>query len=157
MSQLLQNSEMLSSHRPEGHSTQMSLKQRLSGEPEDQQQDKQDDGYFDRPGIYGQKSGRASPPSYVPLPEFTDLAAVAFAALQYLPTPILVLSSTKRILQANDAMGILLGLDNAELGDQSEHDRPPTVDLLLGQTLSQIGIDLLQDGQPLWVNWEVCA
>ena len=80
-------------------------------------------------------------------------------ALQYLPTPILVLSDFKTVILANDAMGLLLGLHRYqhEDGKDVDHlDKDVVVgDLLEGQTLSQIGVDMVQDGQPIWVNWEV--
>ncbi|KAH0544214.1 hypothetical protein FGG08_001659 [Glutinoglossum americanum] len=88
----------------------------------------------------------------------SSLAEVALSALQYLPTPVLVLSSLKTVVLGNEAMGRLLGLDLAGvldsvgLGDSGE---PVAVtDVLRGQTLAQIGIDMLQDGRPVWVSWE---
>jgi PAS domain S-box-containing protein len=88
----------------------------------------------------------------------SSLAEVSLSALQYLPTPVLVLSSLKTIVLGNEAMGRLLGLDltgvldNASLRDGRE---PLSVtDVLRGQTLSQIGVDMLQDGRPVWVSWE---
>jgi hypothetical protein len=67
---------------------------------------------------------------------------IGLAALRNLPVPLLVLSSTKTILLANDAMGRLLGL---HLDAASGHQGNVT-DLLRGQTLSQVGVDMLQDG-----------
>lgn len=92
-----------------------------------------------------------SPPLSVNIPKIPGAAEAALAALQYLPTPLLVLSSWKTVLLANDAMGRLLGLDAAY------HDQSPLPlgDLLRGQSLSQIGVDMQQDGQRIWVNWEV--
>ncbi|KAL8957605.1 MAG: hypothetical protein Q9193_005164 [Seirophora villosa] len=91
-----------------------------------------------------------SPPLSVNIPKIPGAAEAALAALQYLPTPLLVLSSWKTVLLANDAMGRLLGLDAAY------HDQSPLPlgDLLRGQSLSQIGVDMQQDGQRIWVNWE---
>jgi hypothetical protein len=102
--------------------------------------------------------GRVSPPSHVQLPSLPLPLELALVTLQYLPTPILVLSSLKTILLANDSFGLLLGLNKYEVDeDDIDHeDKDVAVaDLLEGQTLSQIGIDMVQDGQPIWVNWEV--
>ena len=71
-------------------------------------------------------------------------AEVALAALQYLPTPLIVLNSLKTIVLANEAMGRLLGL----------HDTDTVGDELKGQSLSQIGIDMISDGVPVWVSWD---
>jgi len=79
-------------------------------------------------------------------------AEIALAALQYLPTPLLVLSSLKTIVLANEAMGRLLGLwdGNDDRSDSNES----TTGVLNGQTLSQIGVDMISDGVPVWVSWE---
>jgi hypothetical protein len=89
----------------------------------------------------------------------SSAAKVALAALQCLPVPLLVLSSLKRVLLANDSMGRLLGLDQRDAlrNDMADGESPPSssTDVLAGQSLSQIGIDMLQDGQPIWVSWEL--
>lgn len=76
---------------------------------------------------------------------------LAFSALQYLPVPTIVLNSLKTVVLANESMGRLLGIV-AE--DGSEEDPLGTVDRLRGQTLSQVGIDMMQDGHPVWLTWE---
>ncbi|MCJ1479055.1 hypothetical protein MMC13_007739 [Lambiella insularis] len=83
------------------------------------------------------------------------VADTALTALQHLPIPLLVLSSLKTVVLANEAFGSLLGLarNNAELDAQYEAEANP-MGILRGQTLSQIGIDLLQDGQAVWVSWD---
>ena len=106
------------------------------------------------------KQNRASPPVFIEIPKLPSGAEIAFTALQYLPTPVLVLSDLKTVLLANDAMGLLLGLDKYKSGDSgegSEGKELSTAQLLQGQTLSQIGVDMLQDGQPIWVSWEVSS
>jgi len=86
--------------------------------------------------------------------------AIAFTALQYLPIPLLVLSSYKTVVLANEAMGRLLGLDLTTLVDDGDKG-PMTVlsatDLLRGKSMGQLGIDVLQGGSPIWVTWEVIA
>jgi PAS domain-containing protein len=76
---------------------------------------------------------------------YPKVTEIAFAALQNLPIPLLVLSSLKTIVLANEAMGRLLGLR----GDATSSQQQSVMDVLKGQTLSQIGIDMLQDGVPL--------
>lgn len=92
-------------------------------------------------------------------PKLHNAAEVAFAALQYLPTPLLVLSSLKLVLLANEAFGRLLGLDTLQVSptatDDEEKEQILVSEMLRGQSLSQIGIDMVQDGQQVWVSWEV--
>lgn len=76
----------------------------------------------------------------------------ALIALQYLPVPVLVLSDTKQVVLANEAMGRLLSID-ASASSPSQRSRTIT-DLLRDQTLSQLGIDMLQNRLPVWVKWE---
>ena len=64
----------------------------------------------------------------------------------------MVLNSMKTLIMANDAMGRLLGIEDSE--DESSSDDGFAVDRLQGQTLSQMGIDLLEEGRPVWVIWE---
>ncbi|KAH8682337.1 hypothetical protein BX600DRAFT_40919 [Xylariales sp. PMI_506] len=75
---------------------------------------------------------------------------LAFAAMQFLPAPLLILNTLKTVVLANEAMGRLLGISV----DSGEVDPLATLDSLKGQTLSQVGIDMLQDGRPVWVSWE---
>lgn len=94
----------------------------------------------------------------VDIPKLPSAADAAFSALQYLPTPLMVLSTNKTIVLVNEAMERLLGLDSLEelnhsSGEEGQESAPVT-DMLLGQSLSQIGVDMVQDGQPIWVSWE---
>ena len=97
-------------------------------------------------------------PFSIDIPKMPAAAEAALAALQHFPTPLLVLSCRKTIILANGAMGRLLGLDTSHQhhspkdGSQAQY---PLGDQLLGQSLSQLGVDMLQDGQRIWVNWEV--
>lgn len=97
---------------------------------------------------------RASDRSFMhlKLPGYTSAAELALTALQYLPMPLMVLNSLKTVVLANEAMGRLLGIEDA--GDVFGEDGLSAVDRLRGQTLSQLGIDLLQDNRPVWVTWE---
>ena len=102
---------------------------------------------------------RNDPPSYISIPQIPDAAEAALTALQYLPTPLLVLSSLRTVVLANEAMGRLLGLDTTRPSQQDLHDADEEEltpwEMLRGQSLSQIGIDMIQDGNAVLVNWEV--
>lgn len=109
----------------------------------------------------GTQRRRASLSIRMPPPQ--SQAGLAFTALQYLPMPVLVLSSIKHIVLANEAVGRLLGidLDSADSDDETETGREKeeevaesTADLLAGKTLGELGIDLLQGGNAVFVSWE---
>ncbi|GJN70498.1 hypothetical protein PLIIFM63780_002910 [Purpureocillium lilacinum] len=76
---------------------------------------------------------------------------LAFSAMQYLPVPTLVLNNLKTVVLANEAMGRMMGIINDET---DQDDATATIEKLRGQTLSQVGIDMLQDGRPVWITWE---
>ncbi|KAM5355536.1 hypothetical protein ACJ41O_002182 [Fusarium nematophilum] len=76
---------------------------------------------------------------------------LAFSAMQYLPVPTIVLNNLKTVVLANEAMGRMLGIVTE---DSDEEDASATIEHLRGQTLSQVGVDMLQDGQPVWATWE---
>jgi PAS domain-containing protein len=108
-----------------------------------------------------QRRRRASLSIRMPPPE--SQASLAFTALQYLPMPVMVLSSTKHIVLANEAIGRLLGIDLDEAEDEEEDKNEPqpeeldaesTADILQGKTLGELGIDLLQGGNAVFVSWE---
>ncbi|KAH8596584.1 hypothetical protein B0O99DRAFT_509494 [Bisporella sp. PMI_857] len=80
-------------------------------------------------------------------------AELAFSAMQYLPYPLLVLNGQKTVVLANDAMARLLELEDQD-GDTLSDGGVTDVERLQGQTLSQLGIDMLQEGRPVWVSWE---
>lgn len=76
---------------------------------------------------------------------------LAFSAMQYLPVPTIVLNSLKTVVLANEAIGRMMGIVT-DATDQD--DATATSERLRGQTLSQVGIDMLQDGRPVWITWE---
>ncbi|KJZ77489.1 hypothetical protein HIM_03213 [Hirsutella minnesotensis 3608] len=76
---------------------------------------------------------------------------LAFSAMQYLPVPTLVLNNLKTVVLANEAMGKMMGI----VGDDvDQDDAMMTLERMRGQTLSQVGIDMLQEGRPVWISWE---
>ncbi|KAK3354634.1 putative histidine kinase group protein [Neurospora tetraspora] len=97
------------------------------------------------------RKSQSSSPLRLTMPFITP-GQLAFSAMQFLPVPILVLDSLKTVVLANESVGRLLGmpLDATGEGDGLSS----TMDQLRGQTLSQVGIDLIQDGMPVWIAWE---
>lgn len=97
----------------------------------------------------GHKRSGSGSSMHLDLPSNPMAAETALAALQFLPTPLIVLSSLKTIVLANKAMGRLLGLC-----EDTDIPHATIIDGLRGQSLSQIGIDMISDGVPVWVSWE---
>jgi PAS domain-containing protein len=73
----------------------------------------------------------------------------SLTALQYLPIPVLVLSSQKTVVLANEAMGRLLGIDFESAQDLSISE------VLQDKTMGELGVDILQNGSPILITWEV--
>jgi PAS domain-containing protein len=73
------------------------------------------------------------------------------AAIQYLPYPLMVLDNQKTLVMANEAMGRLLDIEDHE---GANADETSIVERLWGKSLSQMGIDVLQNGRPVWVIWD---
>jgi hypothetical protein len=113
-----------------------------------------EEGYFP----LGERSRSKSPSSsvhssdslsiHMPSPS-TILASLT--ALQYLPVPILVLSSAKTVVIANEAMGRLLGID---FESTAFHDLSIS-EVLQDKSMADLGVDILQNGSPILVSWEV--
>jgi len=91
-----------------------------------------------------------SSPMHLRLPGYNSTAELALGALQYLPAPLLILSCFKTVVLANEAMGRLLGLNL--LRDKLSGVSPTQI--LAGKNLSQVGVDLIQDGRITWVTWD---
>ncbi|KAK5658801.1 hypothetical protein OQA88_1613 [Cercophora sp. LCS_1] len=83
---------------------------------------------------------------------FITPGQVAFSTLQFLPVPLLVLDGLKTVVLANEAMGRLLALDYDV--SREPDGMLPVMEQLRGKSLSQVGIDLIQGGAPVWVDWE---
>lgn len=98
----------------------------------------------------GRRSASASP-FRLSMP-YISPGQLAFSTMQYLPVPLLVLNNLKTVVLANEAMGRLLGM-NGESAEPAD-DGPTAFERLRGQTLPQVGVDMLQDGRPVWVSWE---
>ncbi|KAI0137712.1 hypothetical protein F4776DRAFT_623089 [Hypoxylon sp. NC0597] len=98
-----------------------------------------------------EKRSASTSPLRLTMP-FISPGQLAFSAMQFLPVPLLVLNNLKTVVLANEAMGKMLGM----VGESPSPADDPSVisESLRGQTLSQIGIDMVQDGRPIWVSWE---
>lgn len=92
------------------------------------------------------------PPPTVPLPP--SGASLAFTALQFLPTPLMVLSRDKTVVLANEAMGRLLGMEPPTHTGRPT-SQPSITELLYGKCLSELGVNILQRSSPLMINWEL--
>lgn len=97
----------------------------------------------------GQARSQSHSPFRLSMPTISP-AQLAFSAMQYLPLPVIVLSNLKTVVLANEAMGRMMGI----VTEDSDDDSLVTNERLRGQTLSQVGIDMLQDGRPVWITWE---
>ncbi|TLS29677.1 hypothetical protein PpBr36_00850 [Pyricularia pennisetigena] len=100
---------------------------------------------------FNNEPGDDIPPPRSPLTlslPYVTSADLAFAALHYLPLPVVVLNSLKTVVLANEAMGKLLGFDADGPAAMTVQER------LKGRTISQVGIDLLQDGKVARLKWD---
>lgn len=115
------------------------------------------DGYFDiRPDGAQSPASIRSEALSVGIPTTPTSTAAALAALQYLPVPVVVLSSLKTVVVANEAMGRLLSIDVNALQDPSEGSDGifSITDVLHGQSVANLGVDILQHGSPIWISWD---
>lgn len=128
------------------------------------QRDGEEDGggggdYFALPGQHGRSSQHAAGDGWLPMhaPTGPSPTEMALTALQYLPMPMLVLSSSKTVVLANEAMGRLLSVDTLPLADGHSPGmvEPSITDMLQHRTLSELGIDMVKNGAAVWVKWEV--
>jgi PAS domain S-box-containing protein len=119
-------------------------------------------GYFDLSTCdEGYRDHSPSSPLSIRIPTGPSVTDVALTALQYLPMPVLVLSSEKTVVLANEALGRLLGIDfqqqhtmsdNAGISEQD--DARSASDVLAGVSMDNLGMDLLQNANPVWMRWE---
>lgn len=125
--------------------------------PFDPSDEQQQDGYFDiqRDDAHSPASIRSEPLS-VGISSIPTSTAASLTALQYLPVPVIVLSSFKTVVLANEAMGRLLNIDVRAMQDPSDgSDRLVSItDILHGQSVGELGVDILQHGSPIWISWD---
>lgn len=110
------------------------------------------DGYFGLREQHSHSPGSVRSNMSIQMPPATSGAVASLTAMQYLPIPIIVLSPNKTVISANEAMGKLMGVDLDILAPQ--RDNVVTIsDVLRGQNVSQLGIDIIQRGSPIMMNW----
>lgn len=81
-----------------------------------------------------------------------------FATLQYLPVPTIVLSSLKQVILVNEAFKSLLATVDAEEDAAMSNGafaQPAGAETLLGRSLSQLGIQMVAEGDQAWTSLEV--
>ncbi|APA09557.1 hypothetical protein sscle_05g043270 [Sclerotinia sclerotiorum 1980 UF-70] len=99
----------------------------------------------------GRRGSGQSSNLHIHIPGMVSPADVAFSAMHYLPYPCVVLNGSKTVILANEATARLLSAD----GDESEENEDAQcVEQYKGQTLSQLGIDMVKDFKPVWVTWD---
>ena len=82
----------------------------------------------------------------------------AFTTLQYLPIPIIVLSSLKQVILVNEALRSLLAtVDTEQDADVCNGAFAQTAgaETLLGRSLSQIGVQMVTEGDQASTSLEV--
>lgn len=114
-----------------------------------------DGGYFSLPPGGGEAHTPGSvhsDTSSLQLPSAPSATMVALTAMQYLPVPILVLSSEATVMIANEAMGRLLGIDF----EATAVEGLTVTEALLGKSMGELGIDIiLENGSPMLISWDV--
>ncbi|KAI4724511.1 hypothetical protein E4T49_07779 [Aureobasidium sp. EXF-10728] len=119
-------------------------------------------GYFDLSNACdeGYRDHSPSSPLSIRIPSGPSMTDTAFTALQYLPMPVLVLSSEKTVVLANEALGRLLGIDLQQqtvpehVGATDQEDFMSASDVLGGVPMDNLGMDLLQNANPVWMRWQ---
>lgn len=117
-----------------------------------------DGGYFGLPNSLPSGPDANTPGSVqsagalsIELPSHPSSIMVAWTTLQYLPIPLLVLSTDATVALANEAMGRLLGIDWSAAAAEGL----TVAETLMGKGMAELGIDILQNGSPILVSWQV--
>ncbi|TGO25967.1 hypothetical protein BPAE_0069g00390 [Botrytis paeoniae] len=100
----------------------------------------------------GRRGSGQSSNLHLHIPGMVSPADVAFSAMHYLPYPVLVLNGSKTVVLANEAAARLLSVNDGE--SEAEEDQQPA-ERYKGQTLAQLGIDMMSDLKPVWVTWDL--
>ncbi|KAK6612702.1 histidine kinase hhk6p [Botrytis cinerea] len=79
----------------------------------------------------------------------------AFSAMHYLPYPAIVLNGSKTVVLANEATARLLSVNDGEIEEEEEEEDQQPAERYKGQTLAQLGIDMMSDLKPVWVTWDM--
>lgn len=100
----------------------------------------------------GRRGSGQSSNLHLHIPGMVSPADVAFSAMHYLPYPVIVLNSSKTVVLANEASARLLSVNDGE--SEAEEDQQPA-ERYKGQTLAQLGVDMMSDLKPVWVTWDL--
>ncbi|ORY08824.1 hypothetical protein BCR34DRAFT_386948, partial [Clohesyomyces aquaticus] len=106
--------------------------------------------YFNMRERGPQSPGSVHSNDSIPLASSPSNTMAALTALQYLPIPLLVLSSLKTIVLANESMGRLLSIDF----ESTVRGGLSVKEFLQGKSMGELGIDILQNGSPILLSWE---
>ena len=87
-------------------------------------------------------------------PPSPETSSLAFASLQLLPVPVMVLSSKKLVVFANEAMSALLDIKpEGTLPEGLEGWSPRSfMAVLQGRSLLEVGLEILDEGGSEWEN-----
>lgn len=102
----------------------------------------------------GRRGSGQSSNLHLHIPGMVSPADVAFSAMHYLPYPAIVLNGSKTVVLANEATARLLSVNDGEIEEEEEEDQQPA-ERYKGQTLAQLGIDMMSDLKPVWVTWDM--
>ncbi|KAF7919731.1 hypothetical protein BELL_1229g00010 [Botrytis elliptica] len=100
----------------------------------------------------GRRGSGQSSNLHLHIPGMVSPADVAFSAMHYLPYPVIVLNGSKTVVLANEASARLLSVNDGE--SEAEEDQQPA-ERYKGQTLAQLGVDMMSDLKPVWVTWDL--
>ena len=92
----------------------------------------------------------------ITIPPSAEMSALAFASLQLLPVPMMVLSEKKVVVFANEAMTTLLDIVPEETPwPKPDGWRPQSAtDILRGKSLFEVGIEIRDERSPEWESWK---
>ncbi|KAB8304182.1 hypothetical protein EYC80_003601 [Monilinia laxa] len=100
----------------------------------------------------GRRGSSESSILHLRIPGMVSPADVAFSAMHYLPYPVIVLNDSKTVVLANEATARLLSADDDENEANGGNLQP--AERYKGQTLAELGIDMIKDLRPVWVTWD---
>jgi len=91
----------------------------------------------------------------ITMPPSAEMSALAFASLQLLPVPMMVLSENRVVVFANEAMAGLLDIVPGETPCPKPDGWSPqsTTDILRGKSLFEVGVMIHDKQGPEWESW----
>ena len=91
----------------------------------------------------------------ITMPPSAEMSALAFASLQLLPVPMMVLSEDRVVVFANEAMATLLDIAPEEApGPKLDGwSLQSTTDMLRGKSLLEMGVEIREEQGSEWESW----